>query len=225
MMNPVLEALESRRSIRGFLPTAVPRETVDRILAAASRAPSGTNIQPWQVHVVTGAAKQRLQAALRTAFDDPQHKPQAEYDYYPVQWFEPFLGRRRKLGWELYRLLGIGRRDTEAMHRQHARNYDFFDAPVGLFFTMDRRLALGSWLDCGMFIQSVMIAARGLGLHTCPQAAFTSYHRIVRAELGIPEGEILLCGMALGYEDTGRPENALRSEREPVARFTRYHED
>lgn len=182
-------------------------------------------MQPWQVHVVAGTAKARLQAALQAVFNDPQHKPEAEYNYYPSEWFDPFLSRRRKLGWELYSLLGIGRRDTAEMRRQHGRNYDFFDAPAGLFFTMDGRLEYGSWLDCGMFIQSVMIAARGLGLHTCPQAAFTSYHRIIRTELSIPQEQILLCGMALGHEDVSRPENALRSDREPVSAFTTYHED
>nr|WP_203330700.1 nitroreductase [Rhodovastum atsumiense] len=225
MEHPVLAAIESRRSVRAFLPTPVPRETIARILTAAARAPSGANIQPWQVHVVTGAARARLCAALQAAAAAPDPEVPAEYDYYPRQWFEPYLGRRRQLGWELYGLLGIGRRDTAAMQRQHHRNFDFFDAPVGVFFTLDRRLGAGSWLDCGMFMQNVMVAARAFGLHTCAQAAFTSHHQVIRAELGLAEEQILLAGMALGHEDTTRPENALRTARVPVDGFTTFHED
>jgi len=219
-------ALRSRRSIRAFLPTEVPRITLEQILAAASRAPSGTNIQPWRVYVVTGAAQQRLSAALLEAYDDPQlaSEHSEEYAYYPRQWTSPYIDRRRKLGWDLYGLLGIGREDKQKMHDQHGRNYRFFDAPVGLIFTIDRILELGSWLDYGMFLQSIMIAARGHGLHTCPQAAFTQFHRIIEAQLQLPENEMVVCGMSLGYADETRVENSLQTEREPVPGFTRFLE-
>lgn len=219
-------ALVSRRSIRAFLPTPVPRPTIEQILAVASRAPSGTNTQPWKVHVVTGAALQRLSKDLLEAYDDPRLASEhtEEYAYYPRQWTSPYIDRRRKLGWDLYGLLGIGREDKQKMHDQHGRNYRFFDAPVGLFFTVDRILELGSWLDYGMFLQSIMIAARGHGLHTCPQAAFTQFHRIIEQQLEIPPGDMLVCGMSLGYADESRIENSLVTEREPVAGFTNFHE-
>jgi nitroreductase len=219
-------AMASRRSVRAFLPAPVPRATVEEILAIASRAPSGTNIQPWKVHVVTGAAKERLTGEILRAHDDPAAAAThvEEYDYYPREWVSPYVERRRKIGWDLYGLLGIAKGDKARMHAQHGRNFAFFGAPVGLFFTVDRILGRGSLLDCGMFLQSVMLAARARGLDTCPQAAFTPFHRIVRAHLGIPETELLLCGMSLGHADPSRPENALRTEREPVSAFTRFHE-
>jgi nitroreductase len=180
-------------------------------------------MQPWKVHVVLGDVKAGLQAELVAAFHDPNCPEDAEYDYYPPRWWEPYTARRRKVGWNLYGLLGIARRDVAAMRRQHARNFMFFGAPVGLFFTIERKLTSGSWLDAGMFMQNVMTAARAQGLHTCPQAAFTPYHRIIRRHLSIPEDEILLCGMSLGYEDKTKPENVLRTEREPLERFAFFH--
>ncbi|PWS38880.1 nitroreductase [Falsiroseomonas bella] len=217
----VIEAMTGRRSIRGFLPDPVPRATVEAILAAASRAPSGSNIQPWHVRVTTGAEKARLSDALRAAH--AAGEPAArEYHYYPRQWREPYLARRRATGWGLYGLLGIGRGDHAATKAQHARNYDFFGAPVGLFFSMDRDMELGSWLDCGMFIQNVMLAARGHGLETCAQAAFCDYHWIVRRELGLPEDRILVCGMSLGRPDPDEPANRLLTAREPLSAFVTF---
>jgi nitroreductase len=223
-------AITSRRSVRAFLPTPVPRETVEAILAVASRAPSGTNIQPWKVHVLTGAAKARLSKAIRAAHDEEFARRQRgeaplhaeEYGYYPDQWFEPYLARRRKLGWDMYGLLGIGKKDYDKMHAQHGQNYDFFGAPTGLMFTIDRRLRQGSWLDYGMFIENVMIAARGRGLSTCPQQAFAHFHTIIEEQLSIPSTDMLVCGMAMGYEDTTATVNALKTEREPVAGFTTF---
>jgi nitroreductase len=219
---PIARALLTRRSVRGFRATPVPRATVEAILWLAARAPSGTNCQPWKVYVCSGAVRDALSRELVAAHfaDDGTHVE--EYAYYPRRWREPYLARRRKLGWDLYGLLGIAKGDRAATARQHARNYEFFGAPVGLFFTLDRDMENGSWLDCGMFIQSVMIAARAFGLHTCPQAAFTPFHRIVRRHLGVPDGEILLCGMALGEIDEGEPANALNTVREPVPVFTRF---
>jgi nitroreductase len=218
--------IRGRRSVRAFLPTAVPRETVLEILDIAARAPSGTNTQPWKVTVVTGSKKEALSRELiETALDPACDAEQTqEYSYYPEKWVHPYIDRRRKVGYDLYGLLGIPKGDKERMNRQFARNYAFFDAPVGLFFTMDRILGQGSWLDYGMYLQNVMIAARARGLDTCPQAAFAKYHRIVARHLEIPETEILLCGMALGYEDASKIENTLRTERDPAAAFTRFLE-
>jgi nitroreductase len=219
-------AITSRRSIRAFLPTPVPRQAIADILQVAARAPSGTNTQPWRVYVLTGAAKESLSAKLRAAYDDPAERARhsEEYAYYPTEWVPPYIDRRRKVGWDLYGLLGIAKTDKAGMHAQHRRNYDFFGAPVGLMFTIDRVMRQGSWLDFGMFLQSVMIAARGRGLDTCPQAAFTQFHRIVTEHIGAAANEQLVCGMSLGHADPQAIENTLVTERESVARFTRFIE-
>jgi nitroreductase len=217
-------AITSRRSIRAFLPTPVPRETIEQILEVASRAPSGTNTQPWKVTVLTGDAKARLSAAIQAAYDDPAQRAAhtEEYAYYPTEWQSPYIDRRRKVGWDLYGLLGIAKTDKARMHAQHGRNYDFFGAPVGLIFTIDRVMQQGSWLDYGMFLQNIMVAARARGLDTCPQAAFTQWHRIIATQLQLPDAEMVVCGMSLGHADPDAVENTLLTEREPVAGFTRF---
>jgi nitroreductase len=217
-------AITSRRSIRAFLPTPVPRETIEAILQVAARAPSGTNTQPWKVYVLTGHAKTALSQKIRAVFDDPEQraKHSEEYAYYPTQWQSPYIDRRRKVGWDLYALLGIGKADKQRMHEQHRRNYDFFDAPVGLIFTIDRVMQQGSWLDYGMFLQNVMVAARARGLDTCPQAAFTQFHRLIAEQLQLPDNEMVVCGMSLGHADRSKIENTLVTEREPVAGFVRF---
>ena len=219
-------AITSRRSIRAFLPTPVPRRVLEDILQVAARAPSGTNTQPWRVYVLTGAAKESLSAKLRAAYDDPAERARhtEEYAYYPTEWVPPYIDRRRKVGWDLYGLLGIAKTDKAGMHAQHRRNYDFFGAPVGLMFTIERVMRQGSWLDFGMFLQSLMIAARGRGLDTCPQAAFTQFHRIVIEHVGAVAGEQLVCGMSLGHADPQAIENTLVTERESVSRFARFIE-
>jgi nitroreductase len=217
-------ALASRRSLRAFLPKPVPDAVIRRILAVAARAPSGTNTQPWKVYVLTGEARQALSRRLVQAYDDPVERAShiEEYAYYPTEWKSPFIDRRRKVGWDLYGLLGITRTDKAGMHAQHARNYDFFGAPVGLMFTIDRSMRQGSWLDYGMFLQSVMVAARARGLHTCPQAAFIQFHRIIMPAIGAPDGEQLVCGMSMGHADFSAIENTLTTEREPVEGFVRF---
>jgi nitroreductase len=217
-------AITSRRSLRAFLPTPVAREDIEAILDVAARAPSGTNTQPWKVYVLTGASKEKLSKAILDVYADPAKLSQhvEEYNYYPREWVSPYIDRRRKVGWDLYALLGLTRENKAGMHAQHGRNYAFFDAPVGLIFTMDRIMEQGSWLDYGMFLQNVMIAARGRGLDTCPQAAFTQFHKVIAAELNIPDNERLVCGMSLGYDDTGKIENTLTTEREPVAGFAKF---
>jgi len=217
-------AVATRRSVRAFLPTPVPRATVERILALASRAPSGTNTQPWRVYVLTGEPLRSLSRRLVAAYDDPEESARhtEEYPYYPTEWVSPYIDRRRKIGWDLYGLLGIGKTDKARMHAQHRRNYEFFGAPVGLMFTIDRILRQGSWLDYGMFIEGVMVSARAHGLDTCPQAAFTPFHRIVTDEIRAPANEQLVCGMSLGWADPDAIENTLVTEREPVSGFARF---
>jgi nitroreductase len=219
-------AITTRRSLRAFLPRPVPHQTIEDILAVASRSPSGTNTQPWKVYVLTGDAKTELSRKIMAAHDDPAERAThtEEYAYYPTEWKSPFIDRRRKVGWDLYGLLGIGKTDKVRMHAQHGRNYDFFDAPVGLMFTIDRIMRQGSWLDYGMFLQSVMVAARGRGLDTCPQAAFMQFHRIITAHIGAPDNEQVVCGMSLGYADPDAIENTLVTERDPVSTFTRFIE-
>ena len=218
----IKEAIESRKSVRRFLDKPVDQTIIKQILNTAARAPSGHNIQPWNVYAVTGNARDSLCNDIMQAAQTEPEKHQPEYDYYPTEWHEPYINRRRKLGYELYASVGIQRDDKDAREKQMLRNYLFFDAPVGIFVTTDRRLAIGTWLDMGMFIQNILIAARGYGLHTCGQAAFTWYHDIIQKHLGYPENEILLCGIALGYEDESAPENKLVTEREPAENFTQF---
>ncbi len=222
--NPVDAAILSRRSIRAFKPDAVDESVIRHLLEVAARAPSGTNTQPWNAYVVSGAARDRLCARILEAYrsDEPH---EFEYSYYPTVWRDPYISRRRKNGWSLYGLLGIEKGDREKMRDQHARNYVFFDAPVGLIFTIDRDLEIGSWLDFGMYLQSFMIAARGHGLDTCAQQAFAQYHKIIHPRLGIPETQMIVCGMALGYADQDAVVNRLVTEREPVEVFARFIEN
>jgi len=220
------EVIQSRYSCRAFLPRPVPRTTIEEILAVASRAPSGTNIQPWRAWVLTGETKAALSERLLAAFDDPEEAATHAdpYQYYPKQWISPYIDRRRKVGLQLYGLLGIQKGDAKRMHEQFARNYTFFDAPVGLIFTVDRVMEQGSWLDYGMFLQNVMLAAKARGLDTCPQAALIQFHRIIRQTLEIPDNETLICGMSLGYADPAAPENTLRTERAPLSEWVSFRD-
>lgn len=215
------QAIRTRHSIRRFLPTPVPKTVVSELLELAARAPSGTNIQPWKVYALCGEEKVALSAAILEQFERGEADSH-EFDYYPKQWVEPWISRRRKIGLGLYGLLGIGKDDKAGMKRQTGRNFLFFDAPVGLIFTMEKSLGSGMLLDYGMFLGNLMTAARARGLDTCAQAFFADYQRAIRTTLGIPENERVLCGMSLGYADTEAPENKLVTEREPVAGFTTF---
>jgi len=223
-------AIESRQSIRAFMPTPVPRPLLERLLALASRAPSGTNTQPWKVYVLQGASRDALVQKVCAAHDAVRADPalaeqyREAYDYYPKQWISPYIERRRENGWSLYGLLGITKGDKGRMHEQHRRNYALFDAPVGLFVTIDKIMGGGSLLDSGMFLQNLMVAARAHGLDTCAQAAWNGYASIVLPHVGAGDNEMLVCGLALGYADPNDPVNTFRTPREPVAAFTTWLE-
>jgi nitroreductase len=215
-------------SVRAFKPLDVPRELITEILALASRAPSGVNTQPWKVYVLQGGRLSGLVDQVCAAHDAMRADPtlasqyQEEYDYYPKAWFSPYIDRRRENGWGLYGLLGIGKGDKDRMHAQHQRNFRFFDAPVGLIFTMDKGLGQGSLLDYGMFMQNIMLAARARGLHTCAQAAWNAYATIIKPHVGAGDNEMLVCGMALGYADDADVVNQFYTPRVPVADFTHW---
>ena len=221
-------AITSRMSTRAFTQAPVSRDTITAILEVASRAASGTNTQPWRAYVLQGASRNSLVDKVCAVHDAIRANPglaaeyREEYAYYPEKWVSPYIERRRENGWGLYGLLGIGKTDKDKMHAQHQRNYRFFDAPVGLMFTIDRVLNSGSMVDYGMFLQSIMVAARGRGLHTCPQAAWNGFAKIILPHIGAGPDEMLVCGMALGYADETALVNTFNTPREPVADFTRW---
>jgi len=216
-------AINTRQSVRAFLPTPVDRATVEMLLKLAARSASGSNIQPWRVRIIGGGVKDRLEKAIFDAVERDGFEPyQREWNYYPVNWREPFHSRRRKIGWDMYSLLGVAKGDFEGTQRARMRNYEFFGAPVGMIFTLDEDLEIGSWLDLGIYLGTLMIAARGHGLHTCPQAAFADFHRIIRAQLGIPEKEVIVCGMALGHIDPDAAVNRLVTARAPLADYASF---
>lgn len=217
-------AILARRSVRAFLDTPVDPLLVREILQVASRAPSGTNTQPWKVYVLTGDAKARLSEEIVATFLNPDKASQhhEEYDYYPKEWIEPFIGRRRKVGFDLYGLLGLGKDDKAGMKAQHAKNFRFFNAPVGMIFTVDRVMGRGSMLDYGMFMENIMISAVGHGLATCAQAAFNQFHRIIEKHLDLPGNEAVVCGMAMGYEDKKAIINTLKTARVSVDEFVSF---
>ena len=218
----VLEAIESRKSIRAFTDQPVEKELLDKLLQISQRSPSGTNTQPWYVYLCTGDVKQAITEDVLKMAAEGKSKKYEDYDYYPPVWRDVHQARRRAVGWGLYGLLGIEKGDREGSARQGARNFKFFDAPVGLFVTVDSYVTRGSWADAGMYIQTIMLAARGLGLHTCPQAAWIPLQEPVFKHLGIPDDQELVTGMSLGYADKDAIENTLVSEREDVSNVARF---
>ena len=217
----VEQVIYSRHSVRRFLPKPVPASTVKELLEVASQAPSGTNVQPWKVYALAGEKKVELGKAITEKYlaSGIEGMP---FDYYPKEWVDPWLSRRRKTGIDLYALLGIAKGDKDKMLLQWIRNYQFFDAPVGLIFTVDKIIGQGMFLDYGMFIATLMIAARARGLDTCTQLAFAEFQEVIHKTLDVPENEMVICGMALGYADLEAPENKLRTEREPVENFADF---
>ncbi len=217
----VITALETRKSVRAYLDTEVSKKTIEQILQASRHAPSGVNTQPWKVAVLTGDAKQRLSDAMVAAFKGGV-KPKMDYNYYPIEWKEPYKARRKECGLLMYSTLNITREDKERQLEQWAKNYMSFDAPVMLLFFIDKDMKEGSFLDYGMFLQSVMLSATSLGLATCPQAALGEYPDIVRSELGVADNWTVLCGISLGYEDTDDIINSYKTTREDTNNFVTY---
>ena len=228
--NPIDQAILSRQSIRDFLPTPVARETIAHLLELAARAPSGTNTQPWKVYVLQGASRDALVEKVCAAGDAIRADPELAgeykeaYDYYPEKWVSPFIDRRRENGWGLYGLLGITKADRDKMHAQQQRNFRFFDAPVGLMFTLDKVMGRGSLVDYGMFMQNLMVAARGRGLSTCPQAAWNGFAKIILPHVGAGPDEMLVCGMSLGYANDAALVNTFRTPRVAAGEFTTWLE-
>lgn len=220
----VSQALYRRHSTRAFLDRPVPRADIERMLTDAGRAPSGTNTQPWHVAVVSGRTKRTIEGRIEAAFR-AGHRSRPDYKYYPTTWVEPYKSRRFACGMQLYGALGIRRQDSERRLAQWVLNYRSFGAPVTLFFYMPSPMEAGSYMDFGMFLQSVMLMAVQQGLATCPQASLAEYPDIVKQELGLAADTVLLCGMALGYEDTGAAVNGYRTPREPLEGYVTFHLD
>jgi nitroreductase len=219
----VRDAVATRYSCRAFLPTRVPLEVVRDILERAARAPSGGNLQPWLVHALAGARLEALKDQLRPRFAKELPRGEgAEYQVYPADLKEPYHGRRSRVGNQLYASIGIPREDRPARYRQFSRNYLFYDAPVGLFVSIDRTMGAPQWSDVGGFIQNIMLLARAQGLHSCAQEAWTSWHKTVSAFIALPPEHILFCGIALGHADEAAPINGWRAEREPLDSFVRF---
>jgi len=224
----VEEALLTRRSVRAFLPTRVPRAQVEHLLTLAARSASNSNCQPWRVHVLTGSAKRRLTEALWEALDRDGRVTECEYPYQPAAdaWHEPFRTRRRDFGDGLYRrTLGIDAHDTAARMAHHRRNYDFFGAPVGIVLTVSRHPLAGGLIDAGLFLQALMLAARHAGLDTCAQASFIDLYPVLRRHLDIPDDQLVVCGLSLGYADGDHRLSSLHTPREPVAGFATFYGD
>lgn len=219
----IINAITSRWSCRAYLDQAVSKEQIQQILDTARWTPSGVNAQPWQVAVVTGKTKQAITDALIQAREEQQPE-NPDYDVYPQKWREPYKSRRINTGLSLYRALGIKKDDPDGRKKAWYNNYRLFGAPVGLLFFVDKDMGKGSWIDMGMFLQSIMLAANGLGLATCPQASLAEYPDKIRQILGIPDNQQLVVGMALGYPDRQHPVNNYRLEREAVDSFTKWYD-
>ncbi len=218
----VSEALLKRKSVRAYTDKTVKHDLLEQILNSASHAPSGVNIQPWKVAVLTGENKKLLQEKMLEAFAARQEK-KMDYQYYPLNWTEPYKARRKQCGLQMYSALEISREDKEKQINQWAANYRAFDAPVMLLFYMEAQLETGSFLDYGMFLQSIMLAAAEQGLATCPQAALAEYPEIVKDFLNISPDTQLICGMAMGYEDINDPVNSYRTERIDINEFVTFY--
>lgn len=220
----VTEAIETRRSTRAFLPDPVPDALVRSLISTATRAASGGNLQPWKLYVLTGAARERLVAAVA---EKRKTRPLdgLEYDIYPRELTEPYVARRGRVAAQMYELAGIARDDRDARNAQMAKNFEFFGAPVGMILTIEKQMGPPQFCDLGLFLGNLMLLAREQGLHTCPQEAWSVWGATIREAVGVPEDELIFCGVSLGYADVSDPINALRSERAPLEDFARFQSD
>lgn len=218
----VSEALATRKTVRAFKSDLVPRETIEQMLTLAARAPSGGNLQPWRVYALIGEARDEL---VRRVAEKRRETPMGEapeYHIYPLHLTEPYRTRRFRVGEQMYATMNIPREDKRARLKFFSRNWEFFGAPVGLIFTIDRQMQQGQWADLGMYMQSLMLLAREHGLHTCPQEAWAVWHSVIREYLSVPENEMIFCGMAIGYADDAAPVNALETERAPLNEYITF---
>lgn len=218
----VSEAVNSRRSMRVFKPDPVAKADIEWIIENANRSASNGNLQPWKLYVTMGAARKRLSAAILSAMDAGDNGPGAEYNVYPQEMTPVYDARRKLVGKQLYTLLGVPRGDAAGMMKQFRKNYEFFDAPVGMILSVEKRMGNGQWIDCGIFLDQLMLLAREKGLHTCPQAAFSRYQHVVRRELKIPDDQTVICGLALGHADPDVVPNSLITDRAPIQDFTTW---
>lgn len=218
----VSEAVNSRRSMRVFKPDPVAKADLEWIIENANRSASNGNLQPWKLYVTMGAARKRLSAAILSAMDAGDNGPGAEYNVYPQEMTPVYDARRKLVGKQLYTLLGVPRGDAAGMMKQFRKNYEFFDAPVGMILSVEKRMGNGQWIDCGIFLDQLMLLAREKGLHTCPQAAFSRYQHVVRRELKIPDDQTVICGLALGHADPDVVPNSLITDRAPIQDFTTW---
>lgn len=218
----VTTAVQSRKSVRGFLPDPVDPQLIRRVLETAARAPSGGNLQPWHIHVVGGEAMDRLKAIMRDRVETAPDGEPAEYNVYPPALVSPYRERRFQVGEDLYACLGIAREDKAGRRAQFARNYQFFGAPLALFCTVDRRMGPPQWSDLGMYLQTVMLLLREAGVHSCAQECWAKYPLTIRDFLGFPDERMLFTGMAIGYEDETAPANRLRAARVPLSEFAEF---
>ena len=221
----VSEALVTRKSVRAFKPDPVSRETVEKLLALAARAPSGGNLQPWKVHVLIGAAKDELVRRAKARMLENPRGGVPEYHIYPPELTEPYKTRRFVVGEQMYATMGIARENKAGRLQQFVRNWEFFGAPVGMIFSIERQMQQGQWSDLGGFLQSIMLLAREHGIHTCAQEAWAPFHEVIRDYLKVPQEEIIFCGMALGYADESAPINTLISERAAMAEWCVVREE
>ena len=220
----VTDAIASRKTIRAFRSDPVGRETLEQILTLALRAPSGGNLQPWRVYaLLDGARDELVRRVAKVREAHPMGSP-PEYQIYPPKLSEPYKSRRFRIGEAMYATLGIPREDKAARLEFFSGNWDFFGAPVGLIFTMDRQMQEGQWADLGMFMENIMLLAREHGLHSCPQEAWAMFSPTIRAYLDVPDNEMIFCGMAIGFADEDHPVNSLHSERAPLNEIVTFRD-
>ena len=220
----VSEAIATRKTVRAFRADPVDLALVKDILLQAARAPSGGNLQPWRVYVLAGAARDELVRRVRLKMQEAPMGERPEYHIYPVDLTEPYKTRRYQIGEAMYATIGIPREDRAGRLKQFVRNWEFFGAPIGMIFTIDRQMQQGQWADVGMYMENVMLLAREHGLHTCPQEAWAVWHSTIREYLSIPDSEMVFCGMGVGYADSEAPINSLVSERVPLDAFASFYE-
>ena len=217
----IFDAVASRYSCRAFLPTPVPESVVRDIVARASRAPSAGNVQPWRIYAIAGKRADALKSLLAPRMDELPKGEGGDYRIFP-EMEEHYRSRRFEVGEMLYHSIGVPRADKPARYRQYARNFQFFGAPVGLFFALDKSFGVAQWADIGGLLQTVMLLARGHGLHTCPQQAWVSWHKTVREFLALPDNLMVYSGMSLGHADETAPINNWRSPRAPLDDFATF---